>query len=42
MIKLHVPLWELFAYGAGMFLVVVAMIGGQMLKGNLRGRSIEK
>ena len=40
MIKLHVPLWELFAYGAAMFLVAVAMIGGNLLKRSLRDESI--
>ena len=42
MIKLHVPLWELFAYGTAMFLVAVARIGGELLKRNLRDESIEK
>ena len=40
MIKLHLPLWELFASGAEMLMIAVLMIRGQLLKHRLRGELI--
>jgi hypothetical protein len=40
MIKLHIPLWELVARGAALYLLGVFMIRGQLLKRRLRAELI--
>jgi hypothetical protein len=40
MIKLHVPLWEVMARGAALYMVAAFMLRGHKLKRRLRGELI--
>ena len=42
MIKLHIPLWELVAAAAALYVLAVFMIRGQLLKSRLRGELMGK
>ena len=41
MIKLHIPLWELLARGALMYMIAVFIMRGELLKRRLRGEMID-
>jgi hypothetical protein len=42
MILLNAPLWQLAAWGAGISLIAVAAVAGQVLKDRLRRRTRDR